>query len=421
MLIDKETLDRWAEAWAINWPQAHMRCKTCGTTWPLVANGRASAWCPRCDSGDDIEMPREIMGPSRSELLAQKQKPLEEKKESEPEPEDIRCDPPGLDDLIGNASSIRWIRTVLAAFRCDLDKLDGRTKEAKSLPFPHTLWAGPSGVGKTTIAQIIAREIDRPIHFEMGQTLTSPARAGDILLSMKAGEILFIDEIHQLKPAVQEAMYLAMEDRKFIPIQKAGAPVVQPIRLPPFTVMGATTDEWGLLPPMLQRFKVRVRLERLTAEELAAALLDRAQRKAWSLEADAAAMIGERSHGTPRLSIALLDGCMATAKATGKERIDSSIVEMTCELLGIDHLGLDVVSRKYLNYLYEGNGNPVRLNVLATRLDGLSKLTVERRIEPDMVFLGLVEKTANGRLLTEAGKRYVEEQLVQKTIHNATR
>lgn len=420
-MIDKETMLRWAEAWAIEWPNALMRCKTCGTSWPLVIDGRASAWCLRCDSGDHLDMPYETRGPTRIELLAKKNSPpmMEEKKESEQE-EDIRCDPPGLDDLIGNASSIRWIRTVLAAFRCDLNKLEDRTKEAKRLPFPHTLWAGPSGVGKTTMAQIISREIDRPIHFEMGQTLTSPARAGDILLSMKAGEILFVDEIHQLKPNVQEAMYLAMEDRKFIPIQRAGSPVVQPIQLPPFTVMGATTDEWGLLPPMLQRFKVRVRLERLSAEELAAALLDRAKRKAWSLSGEAAAMIGARSHGTPRLSIALLDGCMATAKAHGKEQIDVGIVEMTCELLGIDALGLDAVSRRYLDYLYEGNGNPVRLNVLATRLDGLSKLTVERRIEPDMIFLGLIEKTANGRLLTKAGKKYVEEQLVQKTIHNAS-
>lgn len=334
---------------------------------------------------------------------AEPQQPTEE---PEPPKDEGRCDPPGLDDVIGNAAAVRWIRTVLAAFRADLDKLDGRTQAAKSLPFPHTLLSGPGGTGKTMISEIIGREIDRPIRLQMGQSLTSPARVGDVLLSLKAGDILYIDECHMKVPC-QETLYRAMEDRIYVPVRKAGAAVTDPIKLPPFTIIGSTTDEWALMPSMLQRFKVRVRMERLTAEEISQAMLDRAKRKGLVLTDEAAEMIGARSHGTPRLAIGLLDGCVATAKANGENAIDHAVVELTCDLLEIDRMGLDAVSRKYLGFLAESSSKPVRLNVLATRLDGLSRLTVERRIEPDLVWLGLIEKGADGRRLTPAGRDYL--------------
>jgi Holliday junction DNA helicase RuvB len=263
--------------------------------------------------------------------------------------------------------------------------------------------------GKTTLAQIIAREINRPIHFQMGQSLTSPGRVGDVLLSLKAGDILFIDEVHGLRPICQETLYRAMEDGVYIPIAKAGSPVVKPIHLPPFTLMGATTDIWGLLPPMLQRFKVSIRLKRLSADELAQAMLGRAVRAGLVLTPPAATMIGERSLGTPRLAIRLLDGCLATAKAQGKAEINAEIVTMTCRLLEIDRLGLDDDAQKYLGFLLDAGNDPVRVNVLASRLEGLSRLTLERRIEPDLIFLGLIDKKEKGRVLTAAGREHLRE------------
>ena len=119
-------------------------------------------------------------------------------------------------------------------------------------------------------------------------------------------------------------------------------------------------------------------------------------------------MIGERSLGTPRLAIRLLDGCLATAKAQGKAEIDAGIVTMTCKLLEIDRLGLDDDARKYLGFLQEANGDPVRVNVLASRLDGLSRLTLERRIEPDLLYLGLIDKEEKGRVLTPAGREHLK-------------
>ena len=311
-----------------------------------------------------------------------------------------QCDPPGLADVIGNGSAVAQIRIFLDAHKA-------WQKDFPKQPFPHILLSGSGGLGKTMLAEIIAREIKRPIHLEMGQSLTSPARVGDVLLSLKAGDILFVDEVHGTKPQVQEALYRAMEDGFFVPIQKAGKPVVKPIRLPPFTLIASTTDVWGLLPSFGQRFKYHVKLKRLTPGELADAMMQRAKRKGWELDAEAAAVIGARAHGTPRLAIKLFDGCMAVAKAGGENKVDAFIVHRTCEILEIDALGLDDEARRYLGYLAEASG-PVRVNVLASKLDGLSRLTVERRLEPDLVYLGLILKGEKGRCLTELGRTHLK-------------
>ena len=150
-----------------------------------------------------------------------------------------------------------------------------------------------------------------------------------------------------------------------------------------------------------------MKLKRLTPGELADAMMQRAKRKGWELDAEAAAVIGARAHGTPRLAIKLFDGCMAVAKAGGENKVDAFIVHRTCEILEIDALGLDDEARRYLGYLAEASG-PVRVNVLASKLDGLSRLTVERRLEPDLVYLGLILKGEKGRCLTELGRTHLK-------------
>lgn len=306
---------------------------------------------------------------------------------------------PGLGDVIGNAAAVLQIRTALDAHRA---------RGASS--FPHLILAGPGGTGKTMLAEIIAREIGKPIRLQMGQSLNSPARVADVLLSLKAGDVLFIDEMHGLKPACQEALYRAMEDGVLVTIAKAGKPVSAPIKLPPFTLIGATTDEWGLLPSLLQRFKYRVRLERMSAAELAQAISQRAASRQWSLTAEAAGMIADRAHGTPRLALRLLDGCMDVAIAGGETAIDAMIVQATCEVWQLDNLGLDKIARKYLAHL-ECAAGPVRLNVLAMKLDDVSRRTVELRVEPDLVWLGLIDKSADGRRLTPRGREHLKGTL----------
>ena len=320
----------------------------------------------------------------------------EAKMEAEPAP--ARGNPPGLDDVIGNPLAVLQIRTAL----------DAHHARGGKEHFPHILLVAPGGTGKTMLSEIIAREIKRPIRLAMGQSLNSPARVADMLLSLKAGDVLFVDELAGMKGQCQETLYRAMEDGILVPIGKAGKPIEKPKRLPPFTLIGATTDEWALLPSLIQRFKYRIRLERMTAPELAQAMSDRAKRRGWELTADAAQTIAERAHGTPRLAIGLLDGCRDTALAQGGTAIDAGIVAMTCQIWGLDGLGLDKIARRYLDALAAGKGEPVRVNVVSSKLDCLSRRTLEMRIEPDLVFLGLIEKRPDGRILTAAGRAHLK-------------
>ena len=375
-------------------------CLSCEHHFPV--KDHPDLVCPECGATPGPDTCEEICEYLPSAFAAKALLDSQAEEEQEETQEQERCDPPGLDDVIGNAAAVKQIRMALEAYRNRL----GEAEDKKPI-FPHTLWSGPGGTGKTMMSEIIAREIKKPIRLQMGQSLSNPARVGDILLSLKAGDILFIDEMHGLKPVCQETLYRAMEDGVYVPILKAGNAVVPPVKLPPFTLIGATTDEWGLLPSLLQRFKYHIRLERLDAQDLAVAIAQRSERKGWHLDPHSARMIADRAHGTPRLAVQLLDGCMDVAIANNTLTIDSTVVQKTCDIWGLDELGLDKIEQKYLAILAESNGEPVKLNVISSKLDGLARRTVEIRIEPDLVWMGLVDKVKEGRILTEAGREHI--------------
>lgn len=359
-----------------------MRCNQCGQSSQLDLRCERFT-CPYCGF-----VPRQPGEPTR------------EPAQAEPVSDQPR---PSLADVIGNSAAVRQIQTALEAHRA---------RGGKSA-FPHLLLAGVGGCGKTMLAEIIAREIGKPMRLAMGQQLNSPAGIGQILMGLKAGDVLFIDEIHGLKRPCQEAFYLAMESRILFPVARSGQPVPAPIKLPPFTLIGASTDEWALLPSLVQRFKYRVRLERLETDELARAIVQRAAAKNWTISDEAARMIAHRAHGTPRLALGLLEGCMDVALAGGQKSIDAMIVEATCEVWQLDALGLDRIERRYLELLDSAGGKPVRANVIASQLDNLSRRTVEMKIEPTLIWAGLIVKRADGRQLTEAGRKHL--RAVQST------
>lgn len=387
-------------------PNTRMLCPKCNRDFAINRSpNEPSIVCPFCDAGLSLPVINRLMAMLHY-LRSQAHTATPDEPKAEKATEQVRDSPPGLADVIGNAPAVLQVQTALDAHKARVIAAKAENRPAPT--FPHVIFSGAGGVGKTMLSEIIAREVKRPMRLQMGQSLNNPARVADVLLSLKPFDVLFIDEMHGLKPQCQETLYRAMEDGVLVPVVKVGSPVTPPIQLPPFTLIGSTTDEWGLLPSLLQRFKYRIRLERLTAAELAGALAQRAKRRGWVLDDAAAMMIGERAHGTPRLAIGLLDGCMDVALAGGDSTIDRFLVERTCEIWRIDKLGLDAVARKYLTFLAAANGEPVRLNVLASKLDGLSRRSVETRIEPDLVWLGLIEKGADGRRITAAGKTHLK-------------
>jgi len=398
-------------AWKAENPEVVWACFKCGKKWRLLqADGSMSLTCPNCGAETSEETARGALryfnerieaGQAEERKVAEKDR--RERAARNAKAAKTKPAPPKLDDVIGNPAAVMQIRTALDAFA-------GRRAAAEDpgwLAFPHLLLSGPAGMGKTMLSRIVTKEIGAKMHLQMGQTLKNPALVGEMLLALDPGDVLFIEEAHGLKTTCQEALYLAMEDGILVPAARKGHAGDKPIALPPFTIIGATTDEWALLPSLCRRFRYRVRLKRLTAAEIAEAIAGLAKRGGLDLDPEAAAMIGQRSLGTPGLSINLLDGCADTAIAQGGRAITKDIVAMTCEIWERDSLGLDRVARDYLGFLRDSASGPVRLNVLAARLDGLSRRTVETKVEPDLVWLGLVEKSAAGRTLTASGKEHL--------------
>jgi len=305
-----------------------------------------------------------------------------------PEDNDRALRPQTLDDFIGQAEARANLRVFLQSARQRGEAMD------------HTLFHGPPGLGKTTLAQIMARELGVNFRMTSGPVL---ARAGDlaaILTNLEARDVLFIDEIHRLNPAVEEVLYPALEDFELdLVIGEGPAARTVRIELQPFTLVGATTRMGLLTTPLRDRFGIPVRLQFYTEAELHEIVTRNARRLGAPADDDGAREIARRARGTPRIAGRLLRRVVDFAVVEGDGRITRALADNALTRMGVDHLGLDTGDRKYLRLIAENYaGGPVGVETLSAALSE-SRDAIEEVIEPYLLQQGLIQRTPRGRML----------------------
>jgi Holliday junction DNA helicase RuvB len=303
--------------------------------------------------------------------------------------------PQTLADFTGQASLRENLSVFIAAARQRGEALD------------HVLLHGPPGLGKTTLAQIVARELGVGFRATSGPVLQ---RAGDlaaILTNLNPRDVLFVDEIHRLQPAIEETLYPAMEDFQLDLIIGEG-PAARTVRidLPPFTLIGATTRAGLLATPLRDRFGIPLRLQFYTPEELFAIVVRGARKLGFALTEEGAEEIARRSRGTPRIAGRLLRRVRDFALVE-KRVADRAMADETLRRLEVDSLGLDAMDRRYLRRIAEHHGGgPVGVETLAAAL-AESRDTIEDVIEPYLIQEGLVLRTPRGRVLGLPGWKHL--------------
>ena len=293
-----------------------------------------------------------------------------------------------------------------------------RAAKKRSESLDHVLLYGPPGLGKTTLAHIVSREMGVNFRSTSGPLLTKAGDLAAILTNLQAHDVLFIDEIHRLNSAVEEVLYPAMEDFKLDLIIGEG-PSARTVRidLPPFTLVGATTRIGLLTGPLRDRFGIPLKLNFYDVAELRKVVTRAAALLKVDITPDGSNEIANRARGTPRIAVRLLKRVRDFAHAAGKDSISAAMADATLKRLEVDGLGLDSSDHRYLKFIADHyDGGPVGVETIAAALSE-ARDTIEETIEPFLLQLGFIQRTPRGRVLTATAFKHLG--LKPKTIPTA--
>ena len=322
--------------------------------------------------------------------------------------EEVNLRPLSFADYIGQERLKTTLKIAIDAVK---KRDDGTTLD-------HVLLYGPPGLGKTTMANIIAHELGTSVRITSGPAIERAGDLASILTNLQPKDVLFIDEIHRLKRSVEEILYSAMEDYKLdIVIGKGPAARSVRLDLPSFTVVGATTQTGSIAKPLQDRFGLVQRLEYYQPSEIEKIIARTAKILGIEISPEATAMLAARSRSTPRIANRLTKRVRDYAEVHGNGIIDENLAQAAMDLMEIDELGLDPADRNMLQLMLDNyDDRPVGLSTIAA-LTGDEETTIAEYYEPYMLQLGLIERTQRGRAVTPKAKKHLEKVKTQQKSH----